>query len=67
MEKVEIIQLEKLKEENIELKCALECERETVKKLSHKIEKKTESSRALREKIKFLEGQIDAYRYCLNL
>lgn len=60
-------------DENYELKtriCYLESQlheaEDILNKRSMEFELKCKENQELHDKIKFLEGQIDAYQYCLN-
>lgn len=55
-----------LRSENAELRRALDRSKEAEEKLSVQYKQKCEAVSELQGKIKFLEGQIDAYQYCMN-
>ncbi|MBS5433093.1 MAG: hypothetical protein KHY12_04930 [Firmicutes bacterium] len=57
---------EKLMSQIEDLECSLTAKTEEMYKLTQKAEKLDAQNAELRGKIKFLEGQIEAYQYCMN-
>lgn len=60
-------------DENYELKARIRClesqlqdAEDVLNKRNKEFELKCKENQELRDKIKFLEGQVDAYQYCLN-
>lgn len=58
--------VESLKNENNALKCELSELREETEKRCIQCEQICKENHDLQSKIRFLEGQIEAYQYCLN-
>ena len=49
-----------------DLECSLAASTEEKYKLIQKVEKLNTENEELQGKVKFLEGQIEAYQYCMN-